>query len=121
MRYAHLPLLLALASLSGCSFSVTGVFRNDTSEVAHIRLATPLGKTAEELTIPPHDVASTLVNNATVILMSCTGKPAARYIVPPPNSLRPYYDFSNRTFYFRITRDKILPVMPREGRKWSSS
>jgi len=107
------------AALSGCSFDISGVFRNDTSNIVHIWIFSPDETTHEELTIGPYSlVKRDLVDNAPLVLISAKGSRLAFLAARPPNVVRECFDSRNSTFYYRITGDKIVLVKPAEGRTW---
>jgi len=107
------------AALSGCSFNISGVFRNDTSNIVHIWILSPNEATHEELTVTPHSlVKRDLVGNAPLVLTSAKGSRLAHLAARPPNVVREYFDSRNSAFYYRITGDKIVLLKPAEGRTW---
>lgn len=100
-------------------FDVSGVFRNDTSNIAHIWILSPDETTHEEIAIAPHSlIKKDLVDNAPLALVSAKGGRLAHLAARPPNVVREYFDSRNSAFYYRITLDRIVLVKPAEGRTW---
>jgi hypothetical protein len=106
-------------ALAGCSFNISGVFRNDTHGTIHIRILSPDETSYEELSITPHSVAKKdLVDNAPIALVSVSGRRVAHLAARPPDVARKYFDKQNSTFYYRVTSNGIQLVLPAEGRTW---
>jgi hypothetical protein len=118
-RLCSLLVLIWLASLSGCSLSSYGIFRNETANVVHITIISQAGEKYGALTVAPHSSAKTNIGNGTAVVTTSSGKPLAHCDLMPPQLVRQYYDLDNRTFYHRVTNGKIALVLPVYGRKWN--
>jgi hypothetical protein len=122
MRTIRLALLAVAASaLVAFSAATFGVFRNETDSTVTVTIVNTRGESSPAHVIQPHDVARFPVTNGTAIARTMSGKALARCNLMPLPVARGYYDFPNRTFYYRITHARIQLVRPEDGREWSRS
>jgi hypothetical protein len=118
MRINPLIFVAGLA-LTAFSISVSGVFRNDTSETVYVRVLSADETKYEEVVVPPHSVAkNAFADNAPLALFSANGKRLAHLAARPRDITRKYFDRRNSAFYYRITTTGIQLVFPVEGRTW---
>lgn len=122
MRIIRLA-LLAVAALALVAFSAAtfGVFRNETDSTVIVTIVNARGESSRAHVIQPHDVARFPVTNGTAIARTTSGKTLARCNLMPLPVAREFYDFPNRSFYYRITRARIQLVRPEMGVNWSRS
>jgi hypothetical protein len=122
MRTIRLALLAVAASaLVAFSAATFGVFRNETDSTVMVTIVNTRGESSPAHVIQPHNVARFPVTNGTAIARATSGKALARCNLMPLPVAREYYDFPNRSFYYRIRRARIQLVRPEDGREWSRS
>jgi hypothetical protein len=66
-------------------------------------------------------VARFPVTNGTAVARTMSGNTLARCDLMSLPIARDYYDFPNRSFYYRVTRDHIQLVRPESAREWLGS
>jgi len=113
--------LLLLLGVTGFTPLTYGVFRNETSRNVPLILFAarePL-KNWKSLTVHAHATLRVPVFNGVAIITSPSGEPISRCSLMPVERLHRYYDFQNRSYYYRITHTSIQPVLPQDARGWN--
>ncbi len=122
MRTIHLALLaLAASALVAFSPATFGVFRNETDSPIVITIVNTRGESSRGHVIPAHDAARFPITNGTAVARTTSEKALARCDLIPLPIARNYYDFPSRSFYYRVTRDRIQLVRPESAREWLGS
>jgi hypothetical protein len=92
-------------------------FRNESDR--EIKMEVKFGRETAWLGIGPHLMSCTGIErgNGTAVAKTKSEKPLAQCALTPPGSRR-YYDGEKHAYYYRITTNKIEPVLPSEARSW---
>ena len=122
MRVLRVALLASAASaLAAFSPATFGVFHNDTGSTIVVTIVNTRGESSRAHSILPHDAGRFPVTNGTAVARTTSGKTLARCNLMPLARAREYYDFPNRSFYYRVAHDRIEFVRPESARKWLPS
>jgi hypothetical protein len=121
MRTIRLSLLVLVASaLAAFTPATFGVFHNETDSTIVVTIVNTRGESSRAHSILPHDAGRFPVMNGTAIARTTSGKTLARCNLMPLAKAREYYDFPNRSFYYRVTHDRIEFVRPESARKMAA-
>lgn len=106
---------IVLAKQPLSNLHVIGVFRNETSASVLVTVYRTDGHSKFE--IPPGDTRTQGIDNAvTVEVRTKSGIVVAKAALD--HSSKRYFDSHNRRFYYRIKRDRVETVLPKEAKGW---
>jgi hypothetical protein len=92
-------------------------FRNESDR--EVKMEVKYKNETAWFTVEPHTIDCTGIEKGqgTAVAKTRSERPFAQCALTPPGSQR-YYDADKHSYYYRITKDKIEPVLPNETRHW---